>query len=46
MNSIPTQTFSSTIYGNHGPTDDAILKILSTPPQHQTLVPIPHKVFL
>ncbi|KAL5238588.1 hypothetical protein ACI65C_005998 [Semiaphis heraclei] len=37
MNSIPTQTFSSTIYGNHGPTDDAILKILSTPPQHQTL---------
>jgi len=46
LNSIPTQTFSSSIYGNHGPTDDAILKILSTPPQHRTLVPISHKVFL
>ncbi|CAI6352730.1 unnamed protein product [Macrosiphum euphorbiae] len=37
LNSIPTQTFSSSIYANHGPTDDAILKILSTPPQHRTL---------
>ncbi|XP_025198140.1 caprin-2-like [Melanaphis sacchari] len=37
LNSIPTQTFSSSIYGSHGPTDDAILKILSTPPQHQPL---------
>ncbi|XP_015367030.1 PREDICTED: putative uncharacterized protein DDB_G0282133 isoform X2 [Diuraphis noxia] len=37
MNSIPTQTFSSTVYSNHGPTDDAILKILSTPPQHRPL---------
>ncbi|XP_022180557.1 putative uncharacterized protein DDB_G0282133 isoform X2 [Myzus persicae] len=37
LNSIPTQTFSSSICGNHGPTDDAILKILSTPPQHRTL---------
>jgi len=45
MNSIPTQTFSSTMYGNHGPTDDAILKILSTPPQHRTLVAIPLKIF-
>lgn len=38
LNSIPTQTFSSSMYSNHGPTDDAILKILSTPPQHQPLV--------
>ncbi|XP_026820073.1 caprin-2-like [Rhopalosiphum maidis] len=37
LNSIPTQTFSSSIYGSHGPTDDAILKILSSPPQHQQL---------
>ncbi|KAL4134874.1 hypothetical protein QTP88_006570 [Uroleucon formosanum] len=36
LNSIPTQTFSSSIYGNHGPTDDTILKIMSTP-QHRTL---------
>lgn len=46
LNSIPTQTFSSSICGNHGPTDDAILKILSTPPQHRTLVPIPQNIFL
>jgi len=38
LNSIPTQTFSSSMYSNHGPTDDAILKILSSPPQHQPLV--------
>lgn len=42
LNSIPTQTFSSSIYSHHGPTDDAILKILSSPPQHQILVYFPY----
>lgn len=45
IDSIPTQTFSSSLYSNNGPTDDAILKILSTPPQHRNMGSIPYKVF-
>jgi hypothetical protein len=44
LDSIPTQTFSSSLYTNNGPTDEAILKILSTPPQHHALNSVPYKV--
>uniref|UniRef100_A0A2S2QD77 Caprin-1 dimerization domain-containing protein n=1 Tax=Sipha flava TaxID=143950 RepID=A0A2S2QD77_9HEMI len=43
LDSIPTQTFSSSLYTNNGPTDEAILKILSTPPQHHALNSVPYK---
>jgi len=43
IHSIPTQTFSSSLYSNNGPTDDAILKILSTPPQNITMGSGPYK---
>ncbi|XP_050439093.1 caprin-2-like [Adelges cooleyi] len=33
LHSIPTQTFSSSAYNSNRPADEAILKILATPPQ-------------
>lgn len=44
-NSIPTQTFSSSLYNNRS-TDEAILKILSSPPQHRTLESTLYKVLI
>lgn len=45
LNSIPTQTFSSSLYNNR-PTDEAILKILSSPPQHRTVESGSYKVII